>query len=124
METVRIELTELFVTEIASMEQVVGGLTTGETMQLTVRVDGLRPPDVLIVIVAFADPPGVTAVGASAGAETLKSGAVTAKLITPEALTLKLLSPLYDAEILCVPALRVEIEKVAIPLAFSAELPS
>jgi hypothetical protein len=84
----------------------------------------LSPPVRFTVIVAFADAPGATEDGDSALAEMLKSGAATGRLIIVELLTLKLPSPLYAAAMLWVPAVSVEVEKVATPLPFRVEVPS
>lgn len=78
----------LLVTEIVPNEQVDAGLTTGETLQLSAIVDGLRPPAGLIVTVDFADAPGATEAGDSAVADRPKSGAVTITLIAADELRL------------------------------------
>jgi hypothetical protein len=120
---VSVDVPVLFATEIVPREQVVAGFMAGETLQVRVTVDGLSPPDEVIVIVDFAEAPGATEDGDSAVAERLKSGAVTTRFITVELLALKLLSPPYAAVMLCVPAVSAEVENVAIPLPFRSELP-
>jgi hypothetical protein len=91
--TVSVDVAVLFVTEIGPSEQVAAGRMTGETLQVRVTVDGSIPPNGLIVIVDFADAPGVTDDGKSAAADRLKSGLITTWLNTGEVLMLKLLFP-------------------------------
>src|SRR5580658_8807680 len=123
--TVNTEAPVLFVTEIAPNEQVGAGLAPVDTLQVSATFVGSNPPTGLIVIVDVADAPGVTEDdGDRAPAETLKSGATTTRLTLLEVLTLKLLSPLYAAVTLWVPAVSAEVEKLALPLPLSAALPS
>jgi hypothetical protein len=122
--TVNTDAPMLFVTEIAPSEQVGAGLALLDTLQVSATVAGLSPPTGLIEIVEVADAPGLTEVGDMAPADTLKSGATTTRLTLAEELTLKLPSPLYAAVMLWVPAVSVEVEKLATPLLLSAPLPS
>ncbi len=122
--TVRVALPVPFSTVIVPKEQVAAGFTTGETLQLSVRLDGFIPPTGLMVIVDFADVPGAIEDGDSVEEVRLKLGAVTTKVMTPEVLPLKFPSPPYVAVMLWVPALSVEIENVAIPLPFTGDVPS
>lgn len=121
---VNIEIPLLFATEIAPSEQVGAGLTLVDTLQVKATALGFNPPTGLIVIVEVADAPGLTEGGVKVPGETLKSGATTARLTAVEMLTLKLLSPLYAAEMLCVPAASEEVEKLAASPPLSAVLPS
>ena len=113
----------LFVIEIAPNEHVAGELTAGVMLQLSVSVEGSSPPDGVIVTVALVEAPGATVEGDGALADRLKLGATTVRLMDCDAL-LKLLSPLYSAEIVCPPAAKAEVEKLAMPLALTAALPS
>jgi hypothetical protein len=122
--TVSTDVPVLFATEIVPSEQVGAGLDPFDTLQVSATVDRLSPPSGLIVIVDFADAPGATEAGNRVPAEMLKSGAVTTKLTAVEVLPLKLLSPPYPAVMLWVPAVSVEVEKVATPFPPRAELPS
>src|ERR1019366_4364330 len=123
--TVSVDVPTLLATVIGPSEQVAAGVTAGVTLHLVrTTVAGSSPPNGLIVIVDCADPPGATEDGTSAPAERLKSGAVTTRLTTVDVLTLKLPSPLYAAVMLWVPAVSVEVENVATPLPFRAEVPS
>lgn len=81
-------------TETGLIEQVTGEVTTGLTEQLRLTVEGLRPPDGLIVIVHCAEPPSCTVVGDSGAEDRLKFGALTVSFRALEVLPLKLLSPL------------------------------
>jgi hypothetical protein len=86
--TVRVAVPVPFSTVIAPNEQVAAGFTTGETLQLSVRLDGFIPPTGLIVIVDFADAPGAIEDGDSVEEVRLKLGAVTTRVTTPEVLPL------------------------------------
>lgn len=83
-----VEVPALLATETAASEQVAAGLTAGETLQVSATVDELSPPEGVIVMVDFADAPGATEAGDSAVAERAKAGAVTARLIAVDVLTL------------------------------------
>ena len=86
--TLSVEVPALLATETAASEQVAAGLTAGETLQVSATVDELSPPEGVIVMVDFADAPGATEAGDSAVAERAKAGAVTARLIAVDVLTL------------------------------------
>ncbi|MGA7633202.1 MAG: hypothetical protein WCB11_20775 [Terriglobales bacterium] len=122
--TVRVAVPVPFSTVIVPNEQVAAGFTTGETLQLSVRLDGFIPPTGLMVIVDFADAPGAIEDGDSVEDVRLKLGAVTIRLKTVEVLPLKFPSPPYAAVMLWGPAASVEIENVAIPLPFTGDVPS
>jgi len=98
-----------FSTVIAPNEQAAAGFTTGETLQLSVRLDGFIPPTGFTVIVDFADAPGAIEDRDSVEDVRLKLGAVTIRLKTAEVLALKFPSPLYTAVMLWVPAASVEM---------------
>jgi hypothetical protein len=91
--TVRVDVPVLLTTETAAMEHAGAGLGEGEILQVRVTPEGLRPLTGLIVIFDCAEFPGATE-SASGAATRLKSGAVTIRLATDEALLLKLPSPL------------------------------
>ena len=114
----------LLATEIAPKEQVAGELTAGVMLQPSVRAEGFIPPAPVIVTVAFVEAPGAIVEGDGVLAEMLKFGAFTIRLTTCDALALNVLSPLYSAEMLCVPAARVEVVKLATPLPLTADAPS
>jgi hypothetical protein len=69
--TVSVEDPVPLVTDIAPREQVTAGLTTGETLQLRLAVEGLNPPVGAMVIVDRAEAPGVTEAGDSVDDERL-----------------------------------------------------
>lgn len=122
--TVSGDVPVLFATEIMPIEHVAAGLTEGDTVQASVTLEGLSPPDAVIVTVDFADPPGAIDEGDSGVAERPNAGEATGIAIAADELTLKSASPLYDATMLCVPALSAEVEKVATPLPFTGEISS
>jgi hypothetical protein len=83
-----VEVPVLFATETAATEQVAAGVTAGETLQVSATVDELSPPEGVIVMVDFADAPGATEAGNSALAERPNPGAVIARLVAGDVLTL------------------------------------
>ena len=99
--------------EIKPGEQVTAALTCGVTLQLKFNVEEMNPPVGVMVIVDRVEPPGATEAGDSADDERLKPEFVTTTFAPLDVLPLKLLSPPYTAVMMCVPAVRVDVENVA-----------
>jgi hypothetical protein len=92
VETVSVDVPTLFDVDIAPRAQVAVAL--GETLQVSVTLEGLSPPDAVIVTVDSADFPAAIVEGESAVADRLNAGEATASNICGEKLALKLTSPL------------------------------